>query len=142
MSKHEYDFYGWTQDTVELLKQRRFAEVDLDALIEEIADMGGSVWSQLDSRLSVLLAHLLKWKYQSTHRGSSWLLTIEEQRYRLTKLIKKNPSLKPKLAETVKDAYPSAVRAAILETRLEKGVFPTECPWTVEQILDMDWLPD
>jgi hypothetical protein len=126
---------------VELLKQRRFAEVDLDALIEEVADMGGSVWSQLDSRLSVLLAHLLKWKYQPTHRGSSWVLTIEEQRYRLTKLIKKNPSLKPKLAETLEDAYPSAVRAAILETRLDKGTFPTKCPWTVAQVLDDDFLP-
>jgi hypothetical protein len=141
MSKHDQDFYGWTQDTVELLKQRRLAEVDVDALIEEVEDMGANVWNQLDSRMSVLLAHLLKWQYQPTHRGKSWQLTIRDQRYRIGRLLQKNPSLKPKLEETKEAMYPSAVLSAAKETDLEADQFPNECPWTVTQVLDDEFYP-
>jgi hypothetical protein len=141
MSKHESDFYGWTQDTVELLQHRRFAEIDLDALMEEVSDMGGSILRELDSRLSVLIAHLLKWRYQPTHRGKSWLFTLKEQRHQLARLIKKNPSIKPKLQEALEEMYPSGVRAAALAMNCEEEDFPIQCPWTLEQVLDDDFYP-
>lgn len=40
MSTYETDFYRWTQETAELLKQRRFIEVDLQALIDEVESVG------------------------------------------------------------------------------------------------------
>jgi hypothetical protein len=90
----------------------------------------------------VLLAHLLKWKYQPDHISKSWQRTIKEQRYRIGKLLKKNPSLKPHLAEIMADSYPSAVRAAANEkTDIEEDKFPTECPWSWEQIVNEDFYP-
>ncbi len=136
------DFYGWTQETIEKLRQRRWEEVNIDDLIEELEDMGRSALRELDSRLGKLLAHLLKWQYQPDRRGKSWLFTITDQRARIKKLMRKNPGLQPKLVETLADAYPDAVRLAAFETNFKQSDFPADCPWSWEQVLDSEFYPD
>jgi len=133
---YESDFYAWTQEQAELLRSGRFDELDAQNILEEIESMGRSAENELESRLQVLLMHLLKWEYQSSRRGKSWQLTIEEQRRKIDRRLSKSPSLKHKLADIVEDAYGDAVIAAERETGLERGVFPTVCPWTIEEVLN------
>nr|WP_245293909.1 DUF29 family protein [Methylobrevis pamukkalensis] len=40
---YEDDFHLWLFEQAELLRQKRFSEVDLPNLIEEIEDMGRSI---------------------------------------------------------------------------------------------------
>jgi hypothetical protein len=141
MSKHDNDFYGWTQETAELLKQGRFSEVDINALIEEVEDMGKSEWRELESRLSVLLIHLLKWTYQPDYISKSWQRTIRHQRDRVHRLVRKNPSLKPQFAEVLESAYKDAAFNAEQEANLKEGVLPNKCPWSIEQVLDDEFYP-
>ena len=54
--------------------------------------MGNRHVDEIESRLEVLLMHLLKWKYQHEAVSGSWTGTIEEQRYRIARRIKKMPS--------------------------------------------------
>jgi Domain of unknown function DUF29 len=91
---YDTDFYTWTAQTVYLLKERRFFELDLENLIEEIEDLGRSECRALGSRL-VLLTHLLKVKYQPEMHTKNWDLTIQEQRLRIHRLLRDNPGLKP-----------------------------------------------
>ncbi|NJM78185.1 MAG: DUF29 domain-containing protein [Acaryochloridaceae cyanobacterium RU_4_10] len=70
------DFYTWTAQTVQLLKERRFSELDLENLIEEIEDLGRSEYRALESRLEVLLMHLLKVRYQPEMYTKSWDLNM------------------------------------------------------------------
>jgi hypothetical protein len=77
MATYETDFYGWTQQQAHLLKTGCLSSLDVANLIEEIETMGRSEKRELDSRLMVLLVHLLKWKYQPKRRGRSWELTIQ-----------------------------------------------------------------
>jgi hypothetical protein len=61
----------------------------------------------LTNRFERLLAHLLKWQYQPDRRdsdGKSWLRTIREQRRKIPKLIRDNPSLGPLLEDCIRDA--------------------------------------
>lgn len=139
---HETDFYGWTQQQAELLRKGKLSEVDVMNLIEEIEDMGGSEKRELESRLSVLFMHLLKWRYQPTHRGHSWRLTIAEQRNKIARRLRKSPSLKSSLEEIAADAYGDSRYGASRETGQALEVFPDECPWTLAQALDADYLPD
>lgn len=136
------DFFGWTQQQAELLRAGKLSEVDVMNLAEEIEDMGGSEKRELESRLGVLFLHLLKWHYQPTHRGHSWKLTIAEQRNRIARRLKKSPSLKSLLSELAEDAYSDARYGAARETGRELEVFPTSCPWSVEEALDNDFMPD
>jgi len=142
MSTYELDFYGWTQEQATLLRAHDFTHVDLDHLIEEIESMGRSERRQLTNRLEVLLTHLLKWQHQPELRGRSWALTITEQRRRIAKLLRTNPSLQPELALLLSEAYEDATFSAMRETGLPQATFPETCPYTLAQVLEQDWLPD
>ncbi len=93
-SLYEQDFYAWTKQQAKLIKEKTLDKLDLLNLFEEVESMGASEVRELESRMEVLLIHLLKWKFQPSRRGSSWELTIKEQRIRIKKRIKKMPSLK------------------------------------------------
>ncbi len=137
---HRQDFRAWTRQQADLIRSGQFGELDAVNLIDEIEDMGGSRERELESRLGVLLAHLLKWRYQPDRRSRSWRLTIAEQRRRIARLLKRNPSLKPLLAETLEDAYGDALLIAARETDLDESAFPPACPFALEEIMDANWL--
>jgi hypothetical protein len=142
MINYQSDFYSWTQEQAALLKAGRLQELDIENLIEEIETMGRSEKRELESRLAVLLVHLLKWQYQPVRRGRIWQLTIDEQRLQFSKVLNDNPGLKPHLDQIIKDAYTLAIIRSSKETALEKTVFPDACPWEVAQILDEGFYPN
>ena len=109
MNSYEKDFYSWTQEQADLLRNGQFNNLDIPNLIEEIETMGRSEKRELESRLTILLLNLLKWKYQEVRRGRSWQLSIDEQRLQFCKTLNENPGLKPALDEIIKDAYKLAV---------------------------------
>lgn len=141
-TRYETDFYGWTQEQASLLRSGQLSELDTQNLLEEIEAMGRSELRELVNRLKVLLIHLLKWKHQPSFRGRSWLLTIEEQRNQVDDVIGDNPGLKPKLPKALQDAYRHAIVGAERETGLPRRTFPDTCPWTFEQIINLDFYPD
>ena len=142
MINYENDFYGWTQEQAALLKAGRLNDLDIVNLIEEIETMGRSEKRELQSRLMVLLVHLLKWKYQPARRGRSWLLTIKGQRMNLEDVINDNPGLKSQLFDLLVHAYSLAKVEAAKQTRLDDGLFEETCPWSLEQIRDIAFFPD
>lgn len=138
---YEQDFYHWTQEQATLLKGKRLEELDIEHLAEEIESMGKSEKRELESRLIVLLQHLLKWKFQPTHRSRSWRLTIQDQRRMIPRHLRDNPSLTGNLPELMADAYDLAKGKASDETDMPESSFPADCPWTVEQAVNPDFLP-
>nr|WP_245817371.1 DUF29 domain-containing protein [Hydrococcus rivularis] len=78
-SLYDRDFLMWLETTAQLLRQKKFEQLDLDNLIEEIESMARSEKRELYNRLTLLLTHLLKWKYQPDKRSNSWISTIREQ---------------------------------------------------------------
>jgi hypothetical protein len=139
---HDTDFYTWTQEQAALLRQGRLNELDLVNLIEEIEDMGRSEKRELESKLAVLLMHLLKWHYQPERRGASWEGSICEQRIQAKKCLRENPGLKSKLPDAFSEAYDTARFQAMRETGLKRSTFPDICPWSLEQVLDDNFWPD
>ena len=145
MPKHglyEQDFYAWANEQAALLRSGQLSAADIEHIAEEIESMGKTEKRELISRLTVLLVHLLKWQFQPVRRGSSWQVTIKVQRRDLVRHMTDNPSLKAKSSEAVDDAYGNAVLLASDETGLTETTFPTECPWSFEQIMDAAFWPD
>jgi hypothetical protein len=141
MSVYERDFYAWTQEQANLLRDHEFSKLDLDNLIEELESMGRSERRQLTSRLEVLLVHLLKWVFQPERRTRSWQTTMAEQRRRIQRILRDNPSLRPELDACLRDAYEDARYTAADETSLPLTTFPERCPYPLERVLEADWLP-
>ncbi len=140
--RYEQDFVAWAAETAHLLLERRFDEIDIDSLAEEVDAMAKRDRRELESRVAVVLLHLLKWRYQPNQRSGSWQSTMRTQRRDLRQLLRQSPSLKREVAEAVKDAYPDARDDAASETGLSVKTFPSECPFSSEQILDRTYLPE
>ena len=138
---YEQDFYAWTMKNAELLRRRQLTEVDLEHLAEELESMGKSERRELMSRLTQLLLHLLKWRLQPALRTRSWLVSIQNQRIAIGKLLKDSPSLKAALEPFYAEAYADAVSLAEAETGIDRKDFPASCPFTLEQALSDRFLP-
>ena len=141
-STYDTDFYLWTQQQAALLRQGQTTELDVANLVEEIEDMGKSNRLALESYLSNVIMHLLKWQYQPERRGTSWKLSIRNGRRQIEKRLKNSPSLKPQLPMIVQEEYPPARENAADEAGLPLSTFPDVCPFTVEQVLDAEYWPD
>ena len=136
---YDTDFYGWIQRQAELIRAGRLSELDLENIPEEIESMGKCDYRALQSRISLVFMHLLKWQYQP--EGHSWERTIREQRKQSKRILKESPGLKSKIPEMLPVAYQYAVEDAHDETGLPLTTFPPECPWTYEQAMDPDFWP-
>ena len=139
---YETDFFEWTQRTAEQLRRRRFDETDIEHAAEEIEDMGKRDLRELNSRMEVLVAHLLKWKLQPRKRSNSWRATIVAQRREIAAVLQDSPSLRPRLIAATNSNYAGAVDRAVAETGIEVKKFPLHCPFSNEEILDPRFLPD
>ena len=133
---YDRDFYAWSRQQAELLRKGKLADADIEHIAEEIDSMGRTEKRELTSRLSVLLLHLLKWRYQPEKRSPSWEASVRVQRNRLADHLDDNPSLKPVLPNALASAYRDASLEAVAETGLPSATFPEACPWTVSQVLD------
>jgi len=138
---YDRDFFEWTQCTAALLRAGRFDQADIEHVAEEIEDMGKRERRELVHRIAILMAHLLKWQVQPERRSRSWELTIRVQRKGIAKLLKGMPSLRPFLEENLEDAYEEALAQALNETGQVESVFPPTCPYTIDVILDPEFLP-
>jgi hypothetical protein len=147
---YEQDYRNWALINAQLLQTGRFGELDIEHLITELSDMSKSERNELENRLLILLAHLLKWQYQyhqlsekwQEFKGDSWRRCIVEQCHRIERCLKKSPGLKNHLEEAIADVYGDAVKLAADETGLPMNAFPSQCPYSTAQIFDKNFYPE
>ena len=140
-TRYETDIVAWANEQAQLVRAGQFELLDLEHIAEEIEDVGKSEQRELASRMTLLIAHLLKWQFQPERRGRSWQLTIRNQRKAIQLHLKQVPSLKSKLndVEWMEIVWGDAVYQASIETGLDN--FPETCPWSVNDILIDGWMP-
>jgi hypothetical protein len=141
-TRYETDVIAWANEQAAFLRAGNFSALDIEHIADEVEDVGKSEQRELESRMAVLLCHLLKWQFQPERRGASWEATIHVQREGASLRIQLTPSLKYSLSKTIwwQLAWVDAVEQAIKETGLNE--FPTACPWVLDQILDQSFFPD
>lgn len=139
---YDEDFVVWAIETARLLRERRFEQIDIEHLAEEVEAMGRSQKHEVRSRLRVLLVHLLKWKHQPRRRSAGWQSTMTTQRTELRDLFEQSPSLRRQVSEALPRVYLDAAKLAAIETGLAADAFPRACPFSPAQILDDTFLPE
>ncbi|QNQ53737.1 DUF29 domain-containing protein [Serratia liquefaciens] len=141
-TRYETDVVAWANEQAALLRSGKLSEIDVEKIAEEIEDVGKSEQRELASRMTVLIVHLLKWKYQPARRGTSWERTIKAQRKEVLYSLKESPSLKSKLgdADWLDVVWSKAVAFATTETGLD--VYPENGIWDIQQVLAQDFYPD
>ena len=130
---YETDPHAWALEQARRL--RAGEPIDVENVAEEMEGLGRDWERTLESHLTVLLLHMLKRDFQPGRHTRSWDLTIKEQRRQVNRTLTKMPSLRRLLAETIADMYPIAVLQASRETRKLEADFPSECPYSEDEIL-------
>ncbi|WP_353570951.1 DUF29 domain-containing protein [Candidatus Albibeggiatoa sp. nov. BB20] len=146
---YEKDFYAWVYHNIELIRTKKWDEIDTDLLIEELESMAKRDRHELISHLIILIAHLLKWQFQfkqlsgiwQEFDGKSWKRSINEQRKQIIRQLKMSPSLKSYFAVAIEEAFADAVDLAAKETQLSPETFPNVCPYSIEQLLNENFYP-
>ncbi|NEQ96372.1 MAG: DUF29 domain-containing protein [Cyanothece sp. SIO2G6] len=136
------DFSGWITQTVQLLREQRWQEIDVPNLIEEVEALGKRDRRGIASQLTRLLLHLLKWQYQPQRRSDSWLDSITDARTQIELAIEDSPSLMNYPEEQIARSYERARRQAAQQKNMELLVFPATCPYAVDLVLSENWLPE
>ncbi len=139
---YEQDFWLWTQAMAIALKSGNFSQLDLENLAEEVESLGRSDRRELKSRLTVLLMHLLKWQFQAEMRSGSWKGSLREQRRQIRGVLNDSPSLRSFVMDSVDECYDNARDDAADETGLTIATFPETCPYAIDEILNIEFLPD
>ncbi|SAK90850.1 hypothetical protein AWB79_06629 [Caballeronia hypogeia] len=141
---YEKDVVAWAREQAALLRAGKLASIDIEHIAEEIEDVGKSEQREFASRMAVLLAHLLKWRFQPERRTNSWTNTILTQRAAIERRLRKTPSLKPMLVDDdwIDDMWGDAREQAANETRIGFADFPETCPWPMPSVLEKGFLPE
>lgn len=139
---YDTDFYAWTQAQAAAIRAQEWKTLDREHLAEEIESLGIADEHAITRHLQRLLLHLLKWRYQPTHRTPSWRRTIRQARDAIADRVDRSHSLRDYPAQRVPLAYRRARRDAADETGLPLTTFPEACPWPVAQVLDEDFWPE
>jgi hypothetical protein len=139
---YDEDFYAWANEQAALLRAGDLSRADVEHIAQEIESMGRTEKRELASRLKVLIAHLLQWRFQPEKPTKSWEVSIRVQRRELVDHLDDNPSLRPLIGAVLDKSYPDAALVAALETGLPETVFPHSCPWIFAQMIDEDFWPE
>lgn len=131
---YEVDETAWLEAMADLIQRGQWSDLDYSHLQEYLSDMARRDRREIESRLTTLIMHILKWVHQPDHRSRSWRGTIVEQRQELSSLLASGV-LRNHAEVILSVAYTKAVERAAVETGLAADSFAGECPYTLEQLL-------
>ncbi len=135
---YERDEHEWIAAQISALESGEMNRLDRENLIEFLSETTIRDRRELRSRLSVLLLHLLKIRFQPERLSASWVSTILVQQNEIGSLFEDIPSLRGRADSIAVQAYRNAVRLAARETGLPVARFPASMPWSVTEALAYD----
>jgi uncharacterized protein Smg (DUF494 family) len=139
---YELDDSQWLEETVKLLRDKQFQHLDLENLIEELENLGREKKNAVASLLEQVIRHLLLlqyWTIESEYNAVHWQEEIYNFRIQLKRRLTTN--LRNYLESELKDLYQDSLGFVKIKTQ-NSVIFPTECPYSLDQLLDIEWLPD
>lgn len=138
---YQLDEYLWLQETIKILKENRLNDLDIDNLVEELEDLGKKDKNRVSNFLEQVIRHLLLLQYWTTEyerNKNHWRAEIQGFRTQLRKYLTTN--LQNHLTNELELIYQDALE--YIREKVGFSVdFPQTCPYTLEELLDKNWLP-
>ncbi len=137
---YEEDYVQWLEETIKLLENKYLQELDLDNLIEELKALARNEKRRVRNLLEQIIRHLLLyeyWDYQRSYNSNHWLAEIISFRNQINDDLTTN--LRQHLADNLDSIYSKALKFVSAKSELDN--LPSVCPYNLEQLLDLNWLP-
>ncbi|RCJ35683.1 hypothetical protein A6769_18750 [Nostoc punctiforme NIES-2108] len=140
---YKIDDHLWLEETIKLLKANHLEELDLENLIEELENLGRRDKAKVASLLEKIIRHLLLLQYctqESQYNSGHWKAEIRSFRNQLKRNLTTN--LYEYLDNELASIYDDALGYVIEKTEGKLDNFPQYCIYTLEQLLDINYLPE
>lgn len=137
---YEIDRDRWLEETIRLLNNRQLEDIDCQNLIEELEDLGNEQKRAVESLLEQVIRHLLLYQYwqsQFAENANHWEAEIIGFRTQIRRRLTTN--LRQHLSKELPSIYRDALKFVKAKTKL--NLLPSECPYSLDNLLDEDWLP-
>ena len=137
---YESNYSQWLEETIKNLKSRQLGDIDYDHLIEELEELAKTEKRRVRNLLEQIIRHLLlyqNWHIEKPRNANRWAAEIISFRNQINEELTTN--LRNHLAENINIIYSNALDYVKAKTKLTN--LPEICPYTLDQILDKNWLP-
>ncbi|MFM7908645.1 MAG: DUF29 domain-containing protein [Microcystis sp.] len=137
---YEIDDSLWLEETIELLKNKRYEALDLENLIEELEDLGNEKKFRVASFLQQIIRHALLlqfWTREREYNQAHWQAEIISFQYHLKRYLTTN--LRKYLEQEFEQIYFES-RQYVRKKTDNQVNFPDICPYSLEELLDPNWL--
>jgi predicted unusual protein kinase regulating ubiquinone biosynthesis (AarF/ABC1/UbiB family) len=141
-SLYEIDENLWLEETIKLLKEHKLEELDLENLIEELENLGRRDKAKVASLLEQIIRHLLLleyWQEEAQYNSGHWKAEIRSFRNQLKRNLTTN--LYQYLESEFSSIYKDALGYVIDKTEGKLDSLPQNCNYSLEQLLDLNYLP-
>jgi Domain of unknown function DUF29 len=142
------DFFAWTQQQAALLRRAAMREptsdLDLENLAEEIESLGRRDRRALISQITRVTEHLLKLQHSRLAESRpGWESSVDVHRAKARRILADSPGLKAELEAILTESYADGRRFAArsLRNEVDPETLPKVCPYSLDQIFDVDWWP-
>jgi Domain of unknown function DUF29 len=140
---HDADLAAWCATQGRLLRAGRLSELDAIPLADELSSMLAAEDRLLRQHFQAILTALLLWAYDADLRCHARVVDVARARDSVAALLAASPSLGADLEGLVAEVYPKAMREAEVRIGwLVSGTLPAGSPFTLDEILDANSLPD
>ena len=145
---YDDDFYAWTQHQAAVVREMPVTDnrFDRDNVAEEIETLGRSERDAVRSQVHRIIEHFLKLQFSpATQPRSGWMRSINDARRilgdKLSATLRRDVGAQ--LAALYEDASYQAELSLEEYDKVEAArLFPEECPYTLDQILEKRWYPE
>lgn len=146
---YETDPVAWAEGQAAALRHAAAAgsdlPIDFEHLAEEVEELADRRRDALEAALTRTIEHLLKLEHSpATAPRRQWLLSVAEHRVRAQTLTEDSGRLRQQLPGLLPRAWRNARKLAVRGMAIDgvdPGGLPVDLPYSLDQILDDDWLP-
>jgi hypothetical protein len=133
MPLYDRDFYQWTLQQSQALRERHVEALDWDNLTEEIESLGKEQLHAVESYLKQLIAHRFKLPYvDDEYCRLGWQKEINTFKDGIEDRL--THSLKNKI--DLEKVYRRAKRDLLIDYPQLKGELPENCPYSLDELLN------
>ncbi|BDI15673.1 hypothetical protein ANSO36C_14750 [Nostoc cf. commune SO-36] len=140
---YEIDENLWLEETIKLLKANHLEKLDLENLIEDLENLGRRDKAKVANLLEQIIRHLLLlqyWTEETPYNSGHWKAEIRSFRNELKRNLTTN--LYQFLEKELASIYDDALGYVIDKTEGKLDNLPQSCIYTLDQLLDINYLPE
>lgn len=88
------DFHGFLQEAANRLSGKEYTDEDINEVVDYLLENFSRDKAEIRSKITLLIIHLIKWKYQPERRSLSWQRTIFTQRVEVENILGASKNLR------------------------------------------------